>query len=88
MCVSVCGCVCVCVCVCVFVCVCINSWLVGWFALQRINPFRVINHRIKSFWSGLILWHINHYRLLNAKYIFIHINSSLSNNSVSHKYTV
>ena len=40
------------------------------------------------FWFGLVLWHINHYRLLNAKFIFIHINSSISNNSVTQKYTV
>ena len=31
---------------------------------------------------GLVLWHINHCRLFNAKYIFIHINSSISSNSV------
>ena len=37
-------------------------------------------------WFGLVLWHINHCRLLNAKSIFIHINSSISNNSVPHKY--
>ena len=29
-----------------------------------------------------ILWHINHCRLFNAKYIFIQIVSSISNNSV------
>ena len=33
------------------------------------------------FWFDLVLWHINHYRLFNAKSIFIHINSSISNNS-------
>ena len=39
--------------------------------------------------SGLVwvLWHINHCRLFNAKSIFIHINSSISNNSVWHKYS-
>ena len=35
----------------------------------------------------LFLWHINLYRLFNAKSTFIHINSSISNNSVKHKYT-
>ena len=39
-------------------------------------------------WFGLVLWHINHCRLFNAKSIFIHINSSISKNSVLHKYTV
>ena len=32
-------------------------------------------------------WHINHCSLFNAKSIFIHINSSISNNSVQHKYS-
>ena len=31
---------------------------------------------------GLVLWHINHCRLFNAKSIFIQINSSIPNNSV------
>ena len=31
-------------------------------------------------WFGLVLWHINHCRLFIAKSIFIHINSSVSNN--------
>ena len=34
------------------------------------------------FWFGLVLWHINHCRLFNAKSIFIHINNSISNYSV------
>ena len=33
-------------------------------------------------WFGLVLWHINHCNLFNAKSIFIHITSSISNNSV------
>ena len=36
---------------------------------------------------GLVLWHINHCRLFNAKSIFIHINSSISNNLVEYKYS-
>ena len=31
---------------------------------------------------GLVLWHVNHCRLFNAKSIFIHINSSVSTNSI------
>ena len=31
------------------------------------------------------LWHINHFRLFNAKSILIQINSSISNNSVWYK---
>ena len=34
------------------------------------------------------LWDINLCRLFNAKSIFIQINSSISNNSVQHKYRV
>ena len=33
-------------------------------------------------WVCLVLWHINHCRLFNAKSMFTHINSSISNNSV------
>ena len=35
---------------------------------------------INLVWFGLILWHINHWRLFNAKSIFIHINNYNSNN--------
>ena len=44
----------------------------------------------KALWFpfGLVLWHINRCRLFNAKSIFIHINSSISNNSVQHKYSI
>ena len=34
------------------------------------------------FGFDLVLLHINHYRLFNTKSIFIHINSSISNNSI------
>ena len=37
---------------------------------------------------GLVLWYINLCRLFNPKSIFMHMNSSISNNSVYHKYTV
>ena len=37
---------------------------------------------------GWVLWHNNHCRLFNAKSIFIHIKSSISNNSVLHKYLI
>ena len=36
-------------------------------------------------WFCLFLWHINHYRLFNAKSILKHINLSISNNSVQYK---
>ena len=38
----------------------------------------------------LVLWHINHCILFNAKSIFIHIHikNSISTNSIQHKYTV
>ena len=37
------------------------------------------------FWVGLVPWHINYRRLLNDTSTFIHINSTISNNSVQHK---
>ena len=39
-------------------------------------------------WFCLVLWYIKHFRLFYSKSIFIQINSSISNNSVKHKYTV
>ena len=49
---------------CVCVCVCVkrerkNIWLVGCLVGRSAGCF------------GLVLWHINHYRLFNAKSIFI-----------------
>ena len=41
------------------------------------------NQHIVNVWFGLVLWHINHCRLFNVKSIFIHINSSISNNLFS-----
>ena len=41
-----------------------------------------------QFWFGLVLWHINHCRLFNAKSIFIRINSSISNISVWYQYSL
>ena len=35
-------------------------------------------------WPGLVLWHINHCRLLHAKSIFIYINISISRTFVKH----
>ena len=34
------------------------------------------------FWFGLVLCHINYLGLFNAKFIFILINSSISNSTV------
>ena len=39
-------------------------------------------HFVCLVWFGLVLWHINHYRLFNAKSIFVHINNSFSSNTV------
>ena len=33
-------------------------------------------------WFNWVSWHTNHWRLFNAKSIFIHINSSISNTLV------
>ena len=42
-------------------------------------------YQIYRIWLGLFLWYINLWRLFNAKSIFIHINGSISNNSVYYK---
>ena len=41
-----------------------------------------------SYLVWFVLWHINHCSLFNATSIFIHINSSISNNLVQHKYNI
>ena len=60
------------------------GWLVGWFVVIflayqlfscHLMPNQVI--LIKELCFNLVLWHIRHYRLFNAKSIFIHINSSI-----------
>ena len=43
-----------------------------------------MNHIV---WFSFDLWHINQCRLFNVKCIFIHINISISNNSVKHRYS-
>ena len=49
-----------------------------WFSFFRIQPVKVLI----PFLVGCVLRHINLGRLFNAKSIFIHIISSISNNSV------
>ena len=34
-----------------------------------------------------VFWYIKLFRLFNAKFIFIQVNSSISKNSVKHKFT-
>ena len=41
----------------------------------------------KTFRLDWLIWHINHYRLINAKSIFIYINNYISTNSVYYKYS-
>ena len=43
---------------------------------MEINP--IVWFGFGLVWFGLVLWHINHCWLFNAKSIFIHINSSIS----------
>ena len=56
----------------------IGFGFVGFYGMSTIVGYLIPN----PLWFGLVLWHINHSRLFNAKSIFIHINSSISNNSV------
>ena len=59
----------------------------GW-VLWHINHCWLFNAKsslyiyIKYIWFDWVLWYTNHCRLFNAWSIFIHINSSISNNSV------
>ena len=51
----------------------------------RQNKFLEINQIVYSnIFFNLVLWHINHLKLFNAKSIFKYTNSSISNNSVYH----
>ena len=54
---------------------------------EAVVPFTVSSIGQKDLfpWFGLILWHINHWRLFNPKSIFIHINSFILNNAVEYK---
>ena len=54
----------------------------GFFSFLSHNFFQ---KKLNPYQFSFVLWHINHCRLFNAKSIFIHINSSISNNSVQHK---
>ena len=57
--------------------------------LEAMNNREKWRERVKdicasgtTWWWWWVLWHINHCMLFNAKSILIHINSSISNNSV------
>ena len=51
----------------------------------RQNKFVEMNQIVYSnIFFNLVLWHINHLRLFNAKSIFRYTNASISNNSVYH----
>ena len=57
----------------------------GWkIRLEAITASEETNEGF--IWFGLVLWYIKHSRIANAKSIFIHINSSISNNSDEYKY--
>ena len=66
----------------------VGGWLVVLF-YGISTLFGLVNAESSHFdenfvlvWFDLVLWHINHYWLFNAKSIFIHINSSIYNYSV------
>ncbi len=52
------------------------------FIQDVVKEFGSEKYSILIMKKSLVLWYINHCRLFNAKSIFIHINSSISNNSV------
>ena len=45
-----------------------------------------LKKRLEEFEIGLVLWYINYSWLFNAKSIFIHVCSSILQNSVLYKY--
>ena len=50
--------------------------------IELPNQERIRTIRGKVWFGfGLVLWHINHFRLFNAKSIFMHVNSFISYNS-------
>ena len=51
-----------------------------WSQPHKYICIRIIRKGLFLF--GLVFWHINHYKLFNAKFIFIQINSFILNNSV------
>ena len=56
----------------------------GWWegAIFNTESATWVQIWVAVFWFGLVLWHINHCMLFNTKSIFIHVNSSTSNNLV------
>ena len=50
--------------------------------LTFVQLFMKFALTLYSLLVGWVLWHINYCRLFNAASILIHINSSISNNSV------
>ena len=52
------------------------------YRFNFIKTFHQRSHQMRRTSIGLVLWNINHWRLCNAKSIFTHKNSSISNNSV------
>ena len=66
----------------------LTIWLLYCHQLQLSydKHFRLFSRHYRL--VGWALWHINTYRLLNTKSIFIQIISSISNNLVQHEYTV
>ena len=57
------------------------------FFYPLIGSFRLKLTLLGVFLVGNVLWHINRCRLFDAKSIFIHISSSISNYAVLHNYT-
>ena len=59
-----------------------RMWPLGrppqWWEDEIVQQFRPKERSLVWF----VLWYINHYRSFNAKSIFTHIHSSISNNSV------
>ena len=57
-----------------------QSFLLSLSLCLCLSPYSHNPHLYIYILFGLVLWHINHSRLFNAKSIFVHINSSVLNN--------
>ena len=63
----------------------LNGVVLKWMDIYAVTYKHLNKQGLVFFglvWFGLVLWHINHCGLFNAESIFIHLNGSLSDNSV------
>ena len=66
----------------------IGFGLVGFYGISTIvgyfipNPLYTLIYKIYRIWFGLVLWHINHCRLFNAKFFYTHIKYMICKSAI------